>query len=242
MRMLISHSFSRRYWPILPAIASARWRPARSRRARRQAPSPEISRVVAEGHQGSGAGARVPAPGRPLQVCATRHFERLEDDGQRCDMVVLRRRARGEMGNLEQVLQAQQGADALVERIFVANHRSVSACIAPVQSRADDSTGPFPPWRGTVSVRRRGEVGGVQAIDLCVQGCRRAGVVEHVVGGGQTLRPTGLRGHDGAICSSTSRRCTHARDLQRLGTVDHADAVAALAVMPTRPAGTARIT
>ena len=72
---------------------------------------------------------------------------------------------------------------------------------------------PFPPWRGTVSVRRRGEVGGVQAIDLCVQGCERAGVVEHVVGGGQTLRPTGLRGHDGAdlfIDEPAAR--THARD------------------------------
>ena len=37
-------------------------------------------------------------------------------------------------------------------------------------------------------MRRGGEVGGVQAIDLRLQGGERAGVVDHVVGGGQALR------------------------------------------------------
>ena len=62
-------------------------------------------------------------------------------------------------------------------------------------------------------MRRGDEVGGVQAIDLRVQGCERAGVVDHVVGSGQALRSAGLCGHDGAdlfVGESVARTHAHA--------------------------------
>ena len=57
-----------------------------------------------------------------LQVRAARHLQDLEQREQR-DVVVERIGARDEVARaLEQVLQAQQRADALVERVFVGDH------------------------------------------------------------------------------------------------------------------------
>ena len=54
------------------------------------------------------------------------------EDGQQRDVVILRCATRAEVGELEEkILQTQKRADALVERIFVANHRTGSASIAP---------------------------------------------------------------------------------------------------------------
>jgi hypothetical protein len=54
-----------------------------------------------------------------LQVRTTGHFKNFKQRQQR-DVMVERIRARDEMARaLEQILQAQEGPDALVERIFV---------------------------------------------------------------------------------------------------------------------------
>ena len=57
-----------------------------------------------------------------LQVGAAGYLEYFEHRQQH-DMVLAPPRLLDEMGSLlEQILQAQQGPDALVERIFVGNH------------------------------------------------------------------------------------------------------------------------
>ena len=116
-------------------------------------------------------------------------------------------------------------------RIFVANHRSVSACIAPVQ--VAPMIAQAPSHHGEARFQCVAAAGRRRAGDRPV----RAGIaivpafVEHVVGGGQTLRRlacAAMISADLFIGGPAAR--THALDLQRLGTVDHADAVAALAV------------
>ena len=91
--------------------------------------------VVAEGHQDLALAFEL-LHQIDLEISTSGHFQCLEDGLQR-DVVVLRGITIGKVRNLvEQVLETQQGADALVERIFVANHRTFSASTAPLSSVA----------------------------------------------------------------------------------------------------------
>ena len=115
-RIDISHSFSRRYWPILPASKKGPPTPALCRAVPRTRHLLDV-RVIAEG-AAPASGARVPAAGRTLGR-APSHSQNLEHVSS-ATMVVERIGARDEMARaLEQILQAQQGPDALVERILV---------------------------------------------------------------------------------------------------------------------------
>jgi hypothetical protein len=129
----ISHSFSRRYWPILPVIGE-----------QRRGGLLDVAQHVRERIRGDvGVVAKrqqhlllalelLQQVG--LQVGAPRHFEDLED-GQQRDVVIERVGAGNEMARaLEQVLQAQQRPDAFIERILVADHAR-----APVSGRSGNS-------------------------------------------------------------------------------------------------------
>ena len=116
----ISQSFSRRYWPILPVIENSAC----------DACSMSRSTCASAPRQCPGCCGTRAAPASALQllqqvrleVRAARDLHDLEQREQR-HVVVVRLGARDEVARtLEQILEPQQRADALVQRILVGDH------------------------------------------------------------------------------------------------------------------------
>ncbi len=119
--MLISHSFSRRYWPILPAIAEQRGTGLLDLVERAGQRFFGNLGIVAKRQQHLALALQF-LHQVDLEIGAAGDVEDLEQGDQR-DVMFLRTLAAQEMtGLVEQILETQQRADALVERIFVGDH------------------------------------------------------------------------------------------------------------------------
>ena len=172
-----------------------------------------------------------------LQIRPARHFQHLEGRQKRA-MMGMAVVAAAEVGDpTEQILQTEQRANALIQRIFVGNHRvgplglpplvapiiahSLSAALSPACAAKPGLSEGFVPARGSCDER----------VDLGRERGKITTIVDDVVSRATAGLPLRLRRHDAVDPLDGQAAATHdALELDLLRHVHHANPVAALGV------------